>query len=57
LLDGPASQVLGEQEILARTYVDPPQLTRLGQRLGLNKTVRNQQEFLTAYREWLENEG
>jgi energy-coupling factor transport system ATP-binding protein len=57
LLDGPASQVLGENEILARTYVDPPQLTRLGQRLGLNKTVRNQQEFLDAYRTWLKNEN
>jgi energy-coupling factor transport system ATP-binding protein len=52
LLDGPAREVLGEQEILARTYVDPPQLTRLGQCLGLKETVRNQQEFLAAYREW-----
>lgn len=55
LLDGPAVQVLGEQEILARTYVDPPQLIRLGQRLNLNKIVRNQDEFLTTYREWLKN--
>lgn len=48
LLDGPANDVLGEEEILAKTYVDPPQLTRLGKRLGFKKTVRNQQEFLTA---------
>ncbi len=48
LLDGPAGSVLGQGEILAQTYVDPPQLTRLGKRLGLKKTVRNQEEFLSA---------
>jgi energy-coupling factor transport system ATP-binding protein len=48
LLDGPARDVLGQEEILAQTYVDPPQLTRLGKRLGLKETVRNQEEFLKA---------
>jgi energy-coupling factor transport system ATP-binding protein len=48
LLDGPAGSVLGETEMLAQTYVDPPQLTRLGMRLGIKKTVRNQEEFLAA---------
>jgi energy-coupling factor transport system ATP-binding protein len=48
LLDGPAHEILGQEEILAQTYVDPPQLTRLGKRLGLKETVRNQQEFLKA---------
>lgn len=48
LLDGPAARVLGQEEILAQTYVDPPQLTRLGKRLKLRKVVRNQEEFLTA---------
>ena len=48
LLDGPANAVLGQEKILAQTYVDPPQLTRLGKRLGLKKTVRNQEEFLAA---------
>jgi energy-coupling factor transport system ATP-binding protein len=48
LLDGPAREVLGREEILAQTYVDPPQLTRLGKRLGLKETVRNQEEFLKA---------
>ena len=48
LLDGKANDVLGQEEILARTYVDPPQLTRLGKRLGLKETVRNQEEFLNA---------
>lgn len=46
LLDGQANEVLGQEEILATTYVDPPQLTRLGKRLGFDKTVRNQEEFL-----------
>ena len=48
LLDGPAGHVLGEGDVLAQTYVDPPQLTRLGQRLGFKRTVRNQEEFLQA---------
>ena len=48
LLDGSALEVLGQEEILAQTYVDPPQLTRLGKRLGLKETVRNQEEFLKA---------
>ena len=48
LLDGTANDVLAQDEILATTYVDPPQLTRLGKRLGFNKTVRNQEEFLAA---------
>jgi energy-coupling factor transport system ATP-binding protein len=52
LLDGPAVEVLGQEEILATTYVDPPQLTRLGKQLGLPVTVSNQAEFLEAYRQW-----
>jgi energy-coupling factor transport system ATP-binding protein len=48
LLDGAVRDVLGQEEILAQTYVDPPQLTRLGKRLGLKETVRNQEEFLKA---------
>jgi energy-coupling factor transport system ATP-binding protein len=48
LLDGQANEVLGQEEVLATTYVDPPQLTRLGRRLGFHGTVRNQEEFLTA---------
>ena len=48
LLDGKANNVLGQEEILATTYVDPPQLTRLGKRLDLKETVRNQDEFLAA---------
>jgi energy-coupling factor transport system ATP-binding protein len=48
LLDGPAHHVLGQEKVLAQTYVDPPQLTRLGKRLGIKETVRNQEEFLKA---------
>ena len=51
LLDGKANDVLGQEEILATTYVDPPQLTRLGKRLGLKETVRNQEEFLNALKQ------
>lgn len=50
LLDGEANDVLGREEILATTYVDPPQLTRLGKRLGFKETVRNEEEFLAALR-------
>ena len=48
LLDGNANEVLGQEDLLATTYVDPPQLTRLGKRLGLKETVRDQEEFLRA---------
>ena len=48
LLDGRADDVLGQEDILATTYVDPPQLTRLGKRLGFRETVRNQEQFLKA---------
>ena len=53
LLDGKAGEILGQEEILATTYVDPPQLTRLGKRLGFSETVRNEQEFLLAYQQRL----
>ena len=51
LLDGKANEVLGQEEILATTYVDPPQLTRLGKRLGFKDTVRNQEEFLKSLKQ------
>ena len=49
LLDGKANDVFEQGEILATTYVDPPQLTRLGKRLGLGRTVKNEGEFLATY--------
>jgi energy-coupling factor transport system ATP-binding protein len=54
LLDGKAGDVLGQDEILATTYVEPPQLTRLGKRLGFKDTVRNHEEFLDALKTSLE---
>lgn len=54
LIDGTVSEVVAETELLARTYVDPPQLTRLGTQLGLPQTVRNQDEFLDVYRQTIQ---
>ena len=48
ILDGKSTTVLGQEEVLATTYVDPPQLTRLGKRLGFESTVTNNAEFLAA---------
>lgn len=48
LLDGKANDVLAQEEALASTYVEPPQLTRLGKRLGFRQAVINQEEFLNA---------
>ncbi|MGB3701401.1 MAG: ABC transporter ATP-binding protein [Anaerolineales bacterium] len=49
LLDGPVLEILAHDEMLRRTYVDLPQLTRLGNELGLPRTVRNQDDFLKLY--------
>lgn len=49
LLDGSAKTVLGQEDILAQTYVDPPQITRLGLRLGLPEVVCTPQEFLNVF--------
>jgi energy-coupling factor transport system ATP-binding protein len=54
LLDGPMLEVITEEAILASTYVDPPQLTRLSRQLGLPQTVCDQAGFLQAYRTWQE---
>lgn len=48
LLDGATKDVIGETEILAKTYVEPPQLTRLGNELGLREPVSDEVEFLDA---------
>lgn len=47
LLDGTPHQVFKEQEILASTYVQPPQLTRLGNRLGFEQPTCTLDEFIT----------
>lgn len=48
LLDGPGRAVLAQAETLAQTYVDPPQLVRLAQRLGMRETPLTVEEFVTA---------
>lgn len=52
LLDGKTNQVLAQDEILATTYVEPPQLTRLAKRLGFRDAVRNQDEFLAGLKSY-----
>lgn len=49
LLDGKANDVFGQDETLAKTYVDPPQITRLGKQLGLTQTVKKEDEFLAEF--------
>lgn len=51
LLDGQVLEVIAQEETLATTFVDPPQLTRLGKELGLPQTVRDQASFLDAFRQ------
>jgi energy-coupling factor transport system ATP-binding protein len=46
ILDGPAHRVLARTDILAKSYVEPPQLIRLVKRLGLGFTPLTVQEFV-----------
>lgn len=46
----------GKRMLLAQTYVEPPQLTRLGKRLGFSETVISQDEFLTGYKKFIQNQ-
>ncbi len=48
LLDGPGGSVFAQAEALAQTDVDPPQLVRLAQRLGLADTPLTVEEFIRA---------
>ena len=56
LLDGTVLEVIAQDETLATTFVDPPQLTRLGKKLGLPQTVRNPEGFLQVYRQMRDRE-
>ncbi len=56
LLDGSSQEVLGQEETLALTFVDPPQLTRLGKRLGLPGVIYNPQDFLKAYQSYMNSD-
>lgn len=50
LLDGPAETVFAQDELLTRTDVQPPQLTRLASRLELGQIVYTVDGFLAAYK-------
>ncbi len=45
ILDGPTRVVLPQSEILAQTYVEPPQLIRLANRLGMEWMPLTVEEF------------
>lgn len=49
LLDGSAESVFAQEEILGRTYVQPPQLARLGSRLELGQVVYTADDFMVVY--------
>jgi len=54
LLDGESRQVLAQEEILAKTYVEPPQLVRLAKQLGMAGVPLTVEEFTNAHQGWLE---
>lgn len=49
LLDGSPEEVFGQEDTLARTHVEPPTITRLGKRLGLERVVLTTEEFLRLW--------
>lgn len=49
LLDGRAEEVFLQEETLSSTYIQPPQIARLGSRLGLAEVVCTVDGFLNAY--------
>lgn len=48
ILDAPVREAFAQPDILARTFVTPPPMTRLGQRLGFQETVLNVPELIQA---------
>jgi energy-coupling factor transport system ATP-binding protein len=49
LLDGNVRQVLGKTDMLAQTNLQPPQMTRLAQRLDVDDSVVTVDDFLRAF--------
>jgi energy-coupling factor transport system ATP-binding protein len=49
LIEGPTREVLAEEDLLAETYVDPPQLMRLAKRLQMKHMPLNVDEFISEY--------
>ncbi len=57
LLDGTTRQVFSRPDVLKQTYVEPPQITRLGQaltELGLPEDALNVNEMMRAFQELAE---
>ncbi|MGB8648790.1 MAG: ABC transporter ATP-binding protein [Anaerolineae bacterium] len=50
LADGPTRDILPQAELLAQTYVEPPQITRLALELGLATPITTVEEFLASIR-------
>jgi energy-coupling factor transport system ATP-binding protein len=50
LLDGLALEVLSQTDLLAQTYVDPPQLVRLGRELDFPQPALTEEAFLKQLR-------
>lgn len=48
LLDGPARETLSQTEVLAKTYVEPPQLLRLAFELRMGEKPLTVEEFIAA---------
>ncbi|MCC6957382.1 MAG: ABC transporter ATP-binding protein [Anaerolineales bacterium] len=46
VLDGPIQEVVAEREMLASTYVEQPQITRLAKRLGFSTIVYKPDDFI-----------
>jgi energy-coupling factor transport system ATP-binding protein len=57
LLDSAMMEGIAREKTLAATYVDPPQITRLGMRLGLPRVVKDTQDFLDTYRQTLSHDA
>ncbi len=51
IADGAAGEILRQSELLARADVQPPQLVRLAQALGLRGTPLTRAAFLDLYQE------
>lgn len=49
LIDGDARTVLSQADILAQTFVEPPQLMRLAEHLGMETGPLNADEFVTYW--------
>lgn len=51
LADGPAAEVLARADLLATTNVEPPQLVRLAQAIGMSASPLTVEDFVAAFRQ------